>query len=86
MSQYEDALGKFKTGATSAFLSGVKFPNNTGGISESLFDGAIATNKNATKSAAHTAVDGLVNSLENIIGPANSGSEPIAANGSSNVY
>ena len=66
MSQYEDALGKFKTGATSAFLSGVKFPNNTGGISESLFDGAIATNKNATKSAVHTAVDGLVNSLENI--------------------
>ncbi len=66
MSQYEDALGKFRTGVTSAFLSGVKYPDNTGGISEDLLDGAVTTNKNATKSAAHTAVEGLVNNLANI--------------------
>ena len=66
MSQYEDSFGKFRTGVTSAFLSGVKYPDNTGGISEDLFEGAVATNKNATKSAAHTAIEGLVNNLGNI--------------------
>ena len=78
MSQ-EEFANQFKTGISSAFLSGAKYPDNTGGISEELFDGAIATDKNATKSAAHTAIDGLISSLGSI-SDTNTETDPTEAN------